>query len=169
MVLTGGVVYAANWIALNNTRPENSQALVITPTPIYVTVYVTPSAAATATPVWLKPHTPTPAASITPTAAITATPVITHTTTPSPTPTRRAVTDNTPVACGPLDVNGDMLLNYTDYLAMVAVYNLPCTDTPYPHVFCGGMDTNDDRIVNYKDLAYLSSHYYPNVVNCQLY
>jgi hypothetical protein len=170
-VLGGGVLFAANWMAANNTSPTQSQALTTSPTPIYVTLLVTPTPVPSITPtgelmitIIYTTDTPTPVPTATPTLVVTATPAATPT--PLPLPTRLPVTDNTPVLCGPLDVDGNHILNYIDYNSMMTVYGLTCSDSPYAHTGCGGKDTNDDGKIDYIDLYYLVNHYYPNVVDC---
>jgi hypothetical protein len=74
--------------------------------------------------------------------------------------------DPNSVACGPVDVNGDNLLNYIDLAAFSAVYNKKCNDSPFTGGGCGGKDNNGDSLINYIDLGFFSSHYYPKAQTC---
>jgi hypothetical protein len=74
--------------------------------------------------------------------------------------------DPTKVVCGPVDVNGDNLLNYIDLAAFSEVYNKKCSDSPYTGGGCGGKDNNGDGSINYIDLGFFSSHYYPKASSC---
>jgi len=70
------------------------------------------------------------------------------------------------VQCGPIDVNGDNILNYIDLAPFSRIYNKSCGDSPFTGGGCGGKDTNGDAKVNYIDLGFFSSHYYPKAQSC---
>lgn len=70
------------------------------------------------------------------------------------------------LSCGPIDVNGDGILNYIDLGPFSRVYNKGCSDTPYQGSACGGKDTNEDTKINFADLGYFSSNYYPKKLQC---
>jgi hypothetical protein len=70
------------------------------------------------------------------------------------------------VTCGPLDVNGDKILNYIDLGPFSRVYNKTCSDSPYQGGTCGGKDHNGDGKINYTDLGFFSSNYYPKQLQC---
>ena len=69
--------------------------------------------------------------------------------------------------CGPIDVNGDLKLDYIDYVVFSYMYGYHCSDT-YPAVGCGGKDTNGDGVINYIDLGYFQMNYYPKNPNCSV-
>lgn len=167
-MLAGATVFVANMIATKNQAPEAASAL--TTTPIYITITTLPEGGNTTTPSPIPSVTAseTPAITITPslstTPRVTLTPILSPTSTPYPTP----FTDNIPLVCGPIDVNGDRILNYIDYQAMIVVYNHSCSDT-YPELGCGGKDTNSDGVVNYIDMHYLVNHQFPTYTDCTRY
>lgn len=74
--------------------------------------------------------------------------------------------DTEVVQCGPIDVNGDNILNYIDLAPFSRIYNKSCGDSPFTGGGCGGKDTNGDAKVNYIDLGFFSSHYYPKAQSC---
>lgn len=172
VTLAGATVFVANMIATKNQAPESANAFT-TPTPLYITVTVLPAdeeqPIITITPtevfddvVVTTPPVTTAVTSVVPTTTVILTPTVTST--PSPTP----FTDNVPMVCGPLDSNGDSILNYIDYQAMIYVYNHSCSDS-YPRVDCGGKDTNEDGVINYIDMHYLVTHQFPTYTDCTRY
>lgn len=74
--------------------------------------------------------------------------------------------DTESVQCGPIDVNGDNILNYIDLAPFSRIYNKSCNDSPFTGGGCGGKDTNGDAKINYIDFGYLSNHYYPKAQSC---
>ena len=172
VMMTAGTVFSAALLTNNSTAPEDTSAL--TPTPTDQTeVTNTPTSTPSSTP------TMTPTLTFTPTLSPTAFPtntvrptIIYYTVIPtsSPTPTvtpisKPPLTDN--IICGPIDVNGDLKLDYIDYVVFEYMYGYHCSDT-YPAVGCGGKDTNGDGVINYIDLAYFQANYYPKTLNCSL-
>lgn len=112
-------------------------------------------------------HTPmptnTPLPTVTPTAILTATPTIEPTITPTVTPTE-------PIGqyvCGPIDVDGNEILDILDFTYFAKAYQKICVDQiDYPG--CGGKDTNNDKTVDIYDLIYLAEHYGNILPNCSI-
>ncbi len=158
LLLAGGTIFAANIIATTQQTTQEVSAYKVSP--VYITVMVSPS------------YKPTDNVLVSAMPSITTlTPMVSPTVTPStnplwfmPTP----ITDNVPLVCGALDVNGDKMLNYIDLQGMLVVYNHQCSDH-YQHFGCGGKDTNEDGWVDYRDSYYLLTHYYPITLDCTRY
>lgn len=167
-MLAGATVFVANMIATKNQAPEEASALTLTP--VYIMVTTLPEGGNTIVPSITVSVTGTlaPTNSVIPT--LSSSPVVTlsPTATPTSTPYPTLFTDNVPMVCGPIDSNGDRILNYIDYQAMIVVYNRSCSDT-YPEVGCGGKDTNRDGVVNYIDMHYLVNHQFPTYTDCTRY
>ena len=69
--------------------------------------------------------------------------------------------------CGPLDVNGDNVINYVDLMNFTGKYQKKCSDS-FGTGGCGGVDFNNDKIVDYQDLYNFTINYYPKVLNCSV-
>ncbi len=162
VMMTAGTVFSAALLTNNNTAPEDTSALTVTPTttseveptntPIIFTATPTQTVGPTVIYYTTIPHTSTPAPTSSPT--------------PSVTPINKPpLTDN--IVCGPLDVNGDLKLDYIDYVVFNYMYGYHCSDA-YPAINCGGKDTNGDGVINYIDLSYFQANYYPKTLNCSV-
>lgn len=76
--------------------------------------------------------------------------------------------DQETVVCGPIDTNGDGLINYIDLAPFAKIYNKHCSDTAIDYGVCGGKDTNKDGVLNYVDLGHFALKYFPRSANCNL-
>jgi len=76
--------------------------------------------------------------------------------------------DQETVVCGPIDTNGDGLINYIDLAPFAKIYNKHCSDTAVDYGVCGGKDTNKDGVLNYVDLGHFALKYFPRSANCNL-
>jgi|GEM_PF-2885621 len=105
----------------------------------------------------------------TPIPSITGTPEVTATVTPKITQTPIVTPTGKPegIVCGPLDVNGDKILNYVDLHNLSKKYNSKCSDY-FEESGCGALDANHDYVLDYKDLYNMSVKYYPKVLDCSL-
>lgn len=134
--------------------PTPNPTLTQTPIP---TLTFTPTKSPTPTPTYTVTPTFTPTKS--PTPKPTFTPTKTQTPTPTPTPVS---TQNLPVICGPIDVNGDKKLNYIDLAEFMKVYGKTCRDNPIT-TGCQGKDVRVkgvfDKKINFIDLDYFSKRY----------
>lgn len=180
VMMTAGTVFSAAFLTNNTTAPEDTSALLPNDNDESI-VTNKPTNTPTNTPINTPTSTPTltPTLTFTPTVLPTYFPtytvrptIIYYTVIPtsSPTPTvtpisKPPLTDN--VVCGPIDVNGDLKLDYIDYVVFSYMYGYHCSDT-YPAVGCGGKDTNGDGVINYIDLGYFQMNYFPKNLNCSV-
>lgn len=150
-----------------------------TPTPVKT---IAPQTTNTPTPTLKPTLTATPTPTQTPTGTLLPTATPHNTFTPTPTPTGTIKPSHTPtitptnrpsegVICGPIDVNGDDLLNIYDLSAFSKVYRKKCIDETIT-TGCGGKDVvfngQNDKEVNIRDFVHFSQHYYTVAKSCKL-
>lgn len=173
-VMTLGTVFSASLLTSTNTAPSDTSALIPTgsnlvesntPTPTNTNI-PTPTFTPSPTIIYTPTFTPSPTVIYTPT--LTPTPTITVPPTNTPTPSLTPTPFVLEIECGPIDVNGDLRIDYADLPAFQSAYYHKCSDTPYL-LGCGGKDTNNDGYVDFIDYLYFINNYYPKTLDCTIY